>query len=554
MYRDECSPDFAPSCQMASQVEVRDGALQVHMDRLQYPRYMKDKLVRYAGGGLITREPLPFGYFEARIKSWAYPGFWQSFWAATANSIDKTKCAVCNNTDHPRQEIDVFEINSGVNSYQYNHIKWWPPPRMYVAGRRLHPGWRLTDDWHVWGLEHTPIQSRVFLDGEVVGTGDWSALKIQELMPMHYWLSAIITEHITHCMSESNLPGTLKVDYFRVYRPNDGVRFSFGPLGERDAWAQEGSTPVRDPMYYPMTDNNAPPPPPSFSHPFSPRSCPLPLSAVNPSFSRLHEMTIALWVRHDPTPDRLEYLSYTRADEPALVSIGIAATGPHLMVTLDGNDVQFARFWEAKTSREREDSCCPANDFLSPFGSSDEGGGRHSGWVHLALSWRAIDGRLVAYRDAEQVQEINFMAGGSLPRDAKLHLGRRHSDLSALELANVKLFSSELPPRDISATFFCLANYGDLADSQLDSSEKSFHVSGSRRVGRFDDAQCPKASDTHVPQYFDETINIIVTEGESDIDAGSSKVPSGGDEAVGGRNSSEGPLPILNCLGQPPDW
>eukprot|EP00745_Piridium_sociabile_P029145 TRINITY_DN47421_c0_g1_i8.p1 TRINITY_DN47421_c0_g1~~TRINITY_DN47421_c0_g1_i8.p1 ORF type:complete len:558 (-),score=21.69 TRINITY_DN47421_c0_g1_i8:4-1512(-) len=331
-YREECG--MGPSCQRPEQVSVKDGMLRVEMSKLEEPLEFPNMTVRFKGGGVITRDPLHFGFYEARIKLWESPGWWQSFWAATADSIDKSVCSVCVNASHPRQEIDVFEVNSGVNAFQYNFIKWNPLPRYYVSGRRMYPDFNLSEDWHVWGMEYTPIQTKLYLDGRLIGSGDWSSLFVHELVPFHIWFSAIITKHITHCMDEASLPAELLVDYFRFYTSHPGPNFYFEGPSSASKISHRMVT---------LTQNTC-------------LSCSDPTSSLPAvSLTPLSQFSISFWSSRQVSRSadnryfvEVPLLSYSRSDRPRRDLISVSSKGNDLLIRL-GLDPQevvlIEKYW-----------------------------------------------------------------------------------------------------------------------------------------------------------------------------------------------------------------
>ncbi|CEL91619.1 unnamed protein product [Vitrella brassicaformis CCMP3155] len=513
LYREECGPE---SCQLPEMVSLVEGNLRVQMSRLEKPVPVPsgNYSLNYAGGGVITKDALPYGYFEARIKFWEHPGFWMSFWAATAESIDKEACQSCKNVSQPRQEIDLFEHNGGVNAYQYNFIKWHPVPRIYVAGRRIYPDTEINKEFHVWGMEHTPIETRLYLDGVLFGSADWNTMYVREMSDFHYWLSAIITIHITHCITdESKLPGEMLVDYFRYYRPKTGPKFVFsepdGEAAKGKAKKAKGAPEKR--VRVGGTDCRG--------------GGPL-LAQTPASLTRLHEFTLSFWVKHGKQDATyVPYVGFSRSDSSNEDILAVELDKTTLVVTIAGSvgtaKLQVEDFWNRTgeavpaapelpkpTRRRRALRQAQVATMTAPPPADDEGkegegkeakGGSAGGsvpleWEHVGVTWSSQTGQVIVYRNARVVTRSSAMKGKVLPRDGQVTLGRvlatpKSAPSLVGELSNVKLFSRQLTHRDLSTVYFCLNVFGDLADTQW--STASIQAEGGVEVSESNDARCP---------------------------------------------------------------
>lgn len=78
-YRTDCK---AESCQRPENVKVAEGNLRILLKKENY----KNKL--FTGGGIITKTPFSYGYYEVRAKMNDGYGWHEAFWAAGRNGFD----------------------------------------------------------------------------------------------------------------------------------------------------------------------------------------------------------------------------------------------------------------------------------------------------------------------------------------------------------------------------------------------------------------------------------------------------------------------------------
>lgn len=192
------------------------------------------------GGGVISKKPFGYGYYETRSKPFmAGTGVHSSFWQAGGGS----------NAGNRIFEIDSYEIDSGSwlgcnNLYvhvcpkELREIPW--PLRMNVPWRAA------ADGWFVDGYEYTP-DGVIFSDnGQEVARVDWPDLTAQQVV----WLTGL-----NGCgkVDAGKLPGETVFDYFRYYAkdypgitllPNGSFEYNQDKVDARKpvAWTVTGST------------------------------------------------------------------------------------------------------------------------------------------------------------------------------------------------------------------------------------------------------------------------------------------------------------------------
>lgn len=189
------------STQLPANVTVEGGSLIIHLRKQQAGG--KD----YTGGGVITKAPFRFGYYECRFRILAGAGWHSSFWMMGHDGSGGT------GTANTPIELDVIENDSiNLNSYGVNVHRW--------QGQHISRGHKNVttpplSDWHTFGAEYTPAQVKYFFDGNLVQTVDLSDLPHGDL---HIWLTSIASQlGNTKAVDDSKLPGRVEFDYVRFY-------------------------------------------------------------------------------------------------------------------------------------------------------------------------------------------------------------------------------------------------------------------------------------------------------------------------------------------------
>ncbi len=177
----------------------------------------------YTGGGVITKETFPYGYYETKAKVFTgVKGLHTSFWTSTHRS---------NAPYYPQQnhlmEIDGFEFNSRADgtapSPAYNLHYWWPAEHTSYGGKYYSndtDGDTTTNDEFVMGFEVLPGEIIFYCNGQEVGRIDSAVYS-----PESVWLTALAyhavksPDEIDDSKADENgLFGSSEYDYFRYYQ------------------------------------------------------------------------------------------------------------------------------------------------------------------------------------------------------------------------------------------------------------------------------------------------------------------------------------------------
>lgn len=143
----------------------------------------------YSCGGLISRKPMGYGYYEARVALFTgSAGLHQSFWSYGAGGFPETSSMI-NNDLMPRLnstlELDGFEADSRDGIAEANNHSYIPI--------NIHPGgYNLGTytSWFIAGYEWLPDRVNFYINGQYKHTryftGDYNLFAQQNL-----WLTAL---------------------------------------------------------------------------------------------------------------------------------------------------------------------------------------------------------------------------------------------------------------------------------------------------------------------------------------------------------------------------
>lgn len=208
----------------------------------------------YTCGGLISKVPMGYGYYEARVAVFkTSAGVHQSFWNYGAGGFSTTANLV-NQDLLPNKntvlEIDGFEANSLDQVFQYNNHTYIPT-HTASGGQTL--GTR--SSWCIVGFEWLPDKVNFYLDGTLIGHKDLTGI-YSVYAPQQIWLTAkfIPTCHLSSgCWYDfgGNTPLTdplasMKISYFKYYPNNNltGINLLANPSFE---YLQNGVS-LQDPI------------------------------------------------------------------------------------------------------------------------------------------------------------------------------------------------------------------------------------------------------------------------------------------------------------------
>lgn len=207
------------SAQRSQNVTVGNGVMTINLKKEQYGG------MQYTGGGLISKQPHRYGYYETRAKTMGGAGWHPSFWAMAG---DGTTTAPANR----RTEIDGFEFNSAdPQTIHHNVHGWLADGTKTTRGSTYNVGFDPSAGWHVYGFEWTEQQVKFYVDGALKYTGSYSPTCCTQHDYINIWLTAIALDTGSG-VDDSALPGTVQFDYVRYYQ-NGNYTDNDGPTATR---------------------------------------------------------------------------------------------------------------------------------------------------------------------------------------------------------------------------------------------------------------------------------------------------------------------------------
>jgi hypothetical protein len=146
-----------------------------------------------------------YGYFEIRAKSSARHGVHTAFW--TVGRQD---------TYSQRGEIDIIEHapgRHGLRSFFYNLHKW-SDPNLPEREQTIPVGFDVTSDFHVYALEWTPTQIKLYVDNVLTNT-----INASPAYPSVFLLGIYENAGWNGTVDPNDpQPKEFVVDYFRAYK------------------------------------------------------------------------------------------------------------------------------------------------------------------------------------------------------------------------------------------------------------------------------------------------------------------------------------------------
>jgi len=180
--------------------------------------------VQYTGGGIISKDELRYGYYEAKLKMPSGAGWHTSFWMMRNQFIDSTSKHDLNSNI----ELDPVENDSiDLKHYQIDAHQWSPTPGTEDPGRkqnkvgtkqvRFKDETRL-DDFHIYGLEFTSTHLRYFFDGKLQKETSFDVNQYKH-NDISIWFTSIASFLAnTKQVDNSHLPAEAQVDYVRFFQ------------------------------------------------------------------------------------------------------------------------------------------------------------------------------------------------------------------------------------------------------------------------------------------------------------------------------------------------
>jgi hypothetical protein len=172
------------STQLPANVAARAGALNITLNRVTASGGQA-----YTGGGVISRTPTSYGYYEARLRVLVGKG-WRTSFALVKPGAPATQLAAVENDS---ADFKSLRVNAK------------PIPAISLM------------DYHVIGCEYTPNAVKYYLDGQLVET-----VPAAQPQPAEVAIglgSLIPTTPQPDTIDHSRLPGHIDIDYVRYYRP-----------------------------------------------------------------------------------------------------------------------------------------------------------------------------------------------------------------------------------------------------------------------------------------------------------------------------------------------
>lgn len=190
------------STQLPANVSVSNGLLNLHLKKETVGT------VNYTAGGVISRNLVRYGYYEALMKVPPGGGWHTSFWMMKHNRPATDTVAI---------ELDAIE-NDSVTPLKYgvNTHRHLPTPHVTFGNKSVTTP-SLSAGFHLVACEFTPTTIKYFFDGTLVQTVDATQFPHNDL---NIWLTSIAAPlGGTTSVDDSQLPAVAQYDYVRFYEP-----------------------------------------------------------------------------------------------------------------------------------------------------------------------------------------------------------------------------------------------------------------------------------------------------------------------------------------------
>ncbi|RGN36438.1 glycoside hydrolase family 16 protein [Bacteroides oleiciplenus] len=189
------------SYQRAENVSLKDGKLWIDLKKEPY------KTMEYTGGGIISKFPVKYGYFEVSVKIDGGYGWHESFWTTWTSGFENQ---LPEYKEMPRLEIDCFEhyTKHDQHIFSYGAIQWYPlhgdVNRDFKTTEE-----DLTQTYNTFGFEFTPDYLNYYYNGQLLKTVDTRALPQHD---QYLWLSCIANQ------PDAVPSGLVSFDNIRYYK------------------------------------------------------------------------------------------------------------------------------------------------------------------------------------------------------------------------------------------------------------------------------------------------------------------------------------------------
>lgn len=188
------------SLQRVENVIPEDGKLRINLERVR-------ETGQLTGGGIITKTPWRYGYYEVKVKMDGGQGWHEAFWTAGLCGFDDPNPTYDETTG--QLEMDCFEHYAAYDehTFTYGAIEWQPLQgglnRDYDTVAE-----NLAESYNTFGFEYTPDYLNYYYNGTLLKTVD---MRVAPKHDFYLWLSCIATE------ADATDSGAVFFDYLRCY-------------------------------------------------------------------------------------------------------------------------------------------------------------------------------------------------------------------------------------------------------------------------------------------------------------------------------------------------
>ncbi len=189
------------SAQRKENVVIDNGKVRINLKKENY----RNKA--YTGGGIITKRPHRYGYYEVSVKLDGSYGWHEAFWTTWVSGFDDRDTSWKRLPG--RIEIDCFEHYPAhaTNYFTYGAIEW--APMHGNINRDYHTTTpNLNTSFNTFGFEYTPDYLNYFFNGNLLKTVNTRDLPAHDF---YLWLTTIATK------PDATDSGAVFFDYLRCY-------------------------------------------------------------------------------------------------------------------------------------------------------------------------------------------------------------------------------------------------------------------------------------------------------------------------------------------------
>lgn len=212
--------------------EGYDGALQIDLTRVTAGH-------GFGGGGLVSKHPFGYGYYEVRAKLHNGLGWHPAFWGRPHTEDESQSIVFAQQIT----ELDFFENKEQPNYTDFGWIRWRTGSLVGThASHQVGPrgvSYGDTTGWHVYQCYYTPGRITWKVDGvtvhdQTINSTDASVAGFVPNTPIHVYLSVIQSSPAAQANIDANKPvghvyGSVWFDYFKYCRLAAGEPQFFTP-------------------------------------------------------------------------------------------------------------------------------------------------------------------------------------------------------------------------------------------------------------------------------------------------------------------------------------